>query len=471
MSMNERMESIEDKIPEGAHRLARRIEEAGGRVCLVGGSLRDLLIGGPAKDYDFATDLTPERIQSIFPRSVDVGARFGTIIVLDRGQAYEITTFRSDGLYSDARHPDHVVFTNSIEEDLCRRDFTINAIAFDLIARRLIDPHEGIADLERRIVRCVGRPDERFGEDALRLLRCIRIAGQLEFKIEENTYASLIRSAEGLAAVASERIRDELNRILEQLHPAVSFERLFETGLLDRFLPELSECYGVSQNRYHAYDVFYHSLAAVDHAPRDNRIVRLAALFHDLGKVDARREIDGRVTFYNHQAWSARKANAIMRRLRYPNEERQRVVHLIQQHMFHYGSEWTDSAIRRFMRTVGLDQLGDLFSTRSADSLGNGLRRSARSVELEELQDRIARMLEKETALSVRDLEIGGRDLMNELRIDQGPIIGLILDRLLEEVLDDPSRNVRSALLKRAAEIRPEMEHKALTRRKQREVE
>jgi poly(A) polymerase/tRNA nucleotidyltransferase (CCA-adding enzyme) len=452
----EELESaVLNRIPKGALAVAKRIEEAGGRACLVGGSIRDLLLGGAAKDWDLATDLNPERVRTLFPRSVEVGIRFGTVLVLEQDGSYEVTTFRKDGLYSDARHPDTVSFSKSLEEDLSRRDFTINALAFCLRDRRLIDPHSGREDLKNRLVRCVGRAEERFREDALRLLRCVRIAGQLGFAIEVETYAALVRSAEMLDHVAAERIRQEFDRILTQPRPSVSLERLHETGLLDRFLPELASCYGVHQNPFHAFDVFYHSLSSVDQAPSENRIVRLAALFHDLGKVYTRRVIDGRVTFYNHQLRSAQQADAILRRLRYPNEERERAVHLVRQHMFHYSSEWTDAAVRRFVRTVGRDHLDDLFATRHADSLGNGLRKSASSKELDELRRRIQLLLDKETALSVRDLAVNGNDLKQELGLAEGPAIGRVLDALLEEVLEDPQRNDHEVLMQRAREIAP----------------
>lgn len=466
--MQEKIDRIEERLPPGARRVASRIHSAGGRVCLVGGSLRDLLLGGDAKDWDLATDLPPEQVRALFPRSVDVGIRFGTVLVLESDHDYEVTTFRRDGRYTDARHPDSVAFTTSLEEDLSRRDFTINAMAYDLGGRSLVDPHGGQEDLRARVVRCVGRPEERFREDALRMLRCIRIAGQLDFAIEEESYLALARMPEWLDQVAPERIREELDRILGQARPSLSLERLHETGLLERFLPELAACYGVTQNQHHAFDIFYHSLYAVDQAPAENRIVRLASLFHDLGKLDTRREEDGRVTFYNHQAVSARKANTILRRLRYPNDEREAVIHLVQQHMFHYNSDWTDAAVRRFIRTVGLERLDDLFATRQADTLGNGLRRSAQSAELAELRGRIGAILEKDTAFSVRDLKINGADLMSTLAIEPGPLVGRILDALLEEVLDHPERNERERLLARARQLRPEIEPAIPPRRRPR---
>jgi tRNA nucleotidyltransferase (CCA-adding enzyme) len=452
---------IDPLLPAGAKRLVTRVRGTGGRLALVGGSIRDILLGIEVRDWDFATDLLPERMIEIFPRSVEVGVRFGTVIVVESDGTYEVTTFRREGRYTDQRHPDSVVFTGSIDEDLARRDFTVNAIAYDFETSRLHDPHGGVPDLASRTIRCVGRPEDRFREDALRMLRCVRIAGQLGFDIDGETYDALVRSAPGLDMIAMERIREEFDRILLQKRPAVAIERLFETGLLERFIPELAECYGVSQNRFHAFDVFYHSLMSADMAPEGNRIVRLAAIFHDLGKKDTRTEgPDGRVTFYNHQAYGARKADAIMRRLRYPNEDRERVVHLVQNHMFHYGREWSDGAVRRFIRTIGPENLDDLFEARRADTLGNGMRRSAASPELKELRGRIQDLIAQESALSVKNLAVNGNDLMSGLGIAAGPAIGRILDALLDEVIEDPGKNERGYLMRRAAEICPEIQMK-----------
>lgn len=452
----EATDRIADRLPGGATRTVERVLAAGGRICLVGGSIRDILLGLEVHDWDFATDLSPERVRETFPRSVDVGARFGTILVIEGDGTYEVTTFRREGAYSDARRPDRVEFTDSLEEDLSRRDFTANAIAFDFAAKRLVDPFGGTDDIAARLIRCVGRPEERFEEDALRLLRCIRIAGQISFGIEEETYRAVARCAGGIRRIAAERIRDELDRILAQDRPSICLERLHETGLLDAFLPELAAAYGVSQNRHHAFDVFYHTLLAVDRAPKESRIVRLSALFHDLGKVETRREdAQGRVTFYNHQAWSAGKADAIMRRLRYPTEDRERVVHLVQHHMFHYDAEWTDAAVRRFVKSVGVGNLDDLFAARRADTLGNGLRRNAESPELGELRRRIEEIRARDAALSVRDLAIGGSDLMRELGLEPGPAIGRILDALLDEVIEEPVRNETGYLIARSRELLP----------------
>lgn len=443
-------------LPHGAARMVRRVRDAGGRICLVGGSIRDILLGIEVHDWDFTTDLLPERLLEIFPRAIEVGVRFGTVVVVERDGPYEVTTFRREGSYTDQRHPDRVAFTSSLEEDLARRDFTVNAIAFDFDSSSLVDPHGGLDDLGARMIRCVGRPEDRFREDALRMLRCIRIAGQLGFTIHDETYNAIIRCAEACDRIAMERIREEFDRIIVQDHPSVSLERLFETGLLERFFPELADCYGVSQNRFHAFDVFYHSLLSVDMAPSESRIVRMAAIMHDIGKKDTRQEgQDDHVTFYNHQTYGARKADAVLRRLRYPNEERERIVHLVQHHMFHYDHEWSDGAVRRFIRTVGLENIEDLFETRRADTMGNGMRRSATSPEIEELRGRIADVVRQESALTVRALRVNGEDLMNGLDLHPGPVIGRILDALLEEVIEEPSRNDHGYLMRRAAEILP----------------
>ena len=280
--------------PREVLHLAERLRAAGGQAWVVGGAVRDLLLGREVHDWDLATDLPPERTTSLFPRTMEVGARFGTITVLIREASYEITTFRRDGLYSDARRPDEVRYAEHLEDDLVRRDFTVNALAWDPIENRLADPTGGLDDLDARLLRAVGDPVERFTEDGLRLLRAVRFAAQLDFEIEAETYRALVLCAPRLERIAAERVRDELEKLLLAPRPSSALLLLQETGLLRRILPELSACYGVPQNRHHAYDVFHHTLAAVDAAPPDNRIVRLAALFHDTGKPREPRGAGGR---------------------------------------------------------------------------------------------------------------------------------------------------------------------------------
>jgi len=414
--------------------------------------VRDLLLGRPGNDWDIATDLLPDKVARIFPRHYTAGARFGTVAVLSGKVVYEVTTFRLDGIYTDGRRPDSVAFSTDLNEDLVRRDFTVNALAYDPLDDRLEDPTGGMADLEANLIRAVGIAEERFREDGLRLMRAVRFSAQLGFEIEDGTYRALVLCADRLEPISAERIREELDRLLLAPHAASGLALLHETGLLRRFLPELSEAYGVSQNRYHAFDVFNHTLAAVDGAPADNLRVRLAALFHDLGKPESRSLRGQTNTFYNHQHTSERIALYRMRELRYSNAERRAVAHLVRHHMFHYRPEWNDSAVRRFLREVGAENLTDLFALRTADSRGKGGRKG-RAPELAELQRRIDREIERASALNVRDLAIGGAEVMQILGCTPGPAVGRILKALLEEVVEEPERNTAEYLSRRAAEL------------------
>lgn len=437
-----------DSVPDGVLRVVRWAADRGGRVVVVGGSLRDLLLGQSINDWDLATDLTPDEMRRAFPRTIEVGAKFGTLLVPLSGKVYEVTTFRHDADYSDFRHPDHVEFTRNLEEDLARRDFTVNAMAWDPAEpEHLVDPYGGQEDLHDRILRAVGDPRERLSEDALRILRAVRLAAQLDFEIEDETFRAMGELAHLVDHLSGERIRDEINKLLQASEPSAGFVTFLRIGVLGRILPELAECDGVAQNRHHAYDVFEHTMAAMDKSPRDNLIVRLATLFHDLGKPDTRREEGDEVHFYGHQFISEKKADAIMRRLRYSNEQRQKVKHLVRHHMFFYLPEWTDSAVRRFIREIGTEAIPDLFALRKADTAGSGKKRADAGRKLQELWERIGDVLAKDSAFSVKDLAIGGHDVMEALGLPPGPVIGRALNHLLDRVLEDPELNVRERLL------------------------
>lgn len=433
------------QLPRGAVEIMARIREHGGQAYLVGGCLRDLLLGRTVADWDIATSLTPTELRPLFRRVIEVGARFGTLIIPRHDAVYEVTSFRTEGAYRDGRHPDEVTYTRDLRLDLERRDFTINAMAWDLTSDALVDPFAGLGDLSAGWIRAVGNPAARFREDALRLMRAVRQATQLDFRIAPETFAALRAAAPGLSRVSAERIRDELSAILLAARPARGFRLLRETALLAIVLPELDACCGFEQNRFHSHDLFCHSILAVDAAPAGNLALRLAVLLHDIGKIETREARGPDFTFYSHQIVGARKARRILRRLRYPNELIERVTHLIRHHMFYYEPEWTDSAVRRFARTVGLTNIPDLIAVRIADMAGND-RKSGDRTPLEELERRLAEVIAKDTALSVRDLAIGGRDLM-ALGIPEGPQIGRLLRALLERVLDDPAANTRETLL------------------------
>lgn len=444
-------------LPRELLKLAELLHDAGFSAYLVGGTVRDKLLGLSTQvgDLDVATDARPEQVQQIFKKVIPTGLQHGTVTVLLQNKQFEVTTFRSDGVYSDGRHPDRIQYSDTIDEDLQRRDFTVNAIALNLKTFELSDPFGGITDLERGVIRAVGDPLQRFSEDGLRPLRACRFAGKLEFTIEALTLAAIPSTLEVFRKVAMERVRDELFKLMDARTPSIGFEAMRESGLLQEILPELLEGYQVEQNEYHKYDVYYHNLYACDAAPVGEPLVRFAALLHDIGKVRAARYARERENnpeinvFYNHDMIGAKMTNKILQRLKFSNHDRQHIVHLIKYHMFHYTNDWSDGAVRRLMRNVGVDNLPDLFNLRKADRAGNG-KKSGAPKSLQKLNRRISKIIEEENALSVKDLDINGNILMKELQLPPGRLIGDILDHLLEQVLDDPSRNRQELLLKAA---------------------
>lgn len=437
------------RVPAPVRDLILRLQGEGHRACLVGGCVRDLIRGTPVLDWDVGTSAVPERVRALFPGAIPTGLKHGTVTVPLPSGPCEVTTFRVESGYSDARRPDQVVFTADIEKDLARRDFTVNAIAWDPASREEWDPFAGRGDIQARTLRAVGDPVARFREDGLRPLRAARFAATLEFEVETETFHALTAARGQVARVAAERIRDELVKMLAAREPSRGFEVLRRSGLLETVLPELAACVAIPQNRYHAYDVYFHTLHTTDAAPQAKPVVRLAALFHDVGKPATRGEKEnGDATFYNHQFESARLAEAAMARLRFSRDMTDRVVHLVRQHMFDYRPEWTDATVRRFVRTVGIENVADLFDLRIADNLGNGLKTGFPHY-LGELTERIGRVVEAQEALSVRDLKVDGGDVMRELGLPPGPEVGRVLDRLLEEVIEDPSLNDRKRLLRR----------------------
>jgi tRNA nucleotidyltransferase (CCA-adding enzyme) len=440
------------RVPPPVRELILRLQGEGDRACLVGGCVRDLIRGTPVLDWDVGTSAVPERVLALFPQAIPTGLKHGTVTVPLASGPCEVTTFRVESGYSDARRPDRVTFTGDVEQDLARRDFTVNAIAWDPIARAEWDPFGGRDDLARRILRAVGDPATRFQEDGLRPVRAARFAATLEFEVEPETFAALATAREQVARVAAERIRDEILKMLQAPRPSRGFEVLRRSGLLEIILPELAACVAVPQNRYHAYDVYFHTLYSTDAAPPVKPAVRLAALFHDVGKPATRAEREnGDATFYNHQFESARLTEAAMTRLRFSRDLTDRVAHLVKNHMFDYRPEWTDATVRRFVRTVGLENVADLFDLRIADNQGNGLKTGFPHY-LGELTERIGRVVEAQEALSVRDLKVDGADVMRELGLAPGPDVGRILERLLEEVTEDPSLNERKRLLRRLSQ-------------------
>jgi tRNA nucleotidyltransferase (CCA-adding enzyme) len=428
-----------------------RLRSGGHQAYLVGGAVRDVLLERAGGAWDVATDLPPDQVMGRFGHVVPIGVRHGTVMIIEDGLAFECTTLRREGDYSDARRPDQVVYTDDPLADLARRDLTVNALAFDPEGGELLDPHGGARDLERRALRAVGDPLARFREDALRPLRVARLAATLEMEPTPDLRAALAAialpgSGVQVAAVSAERVREEIGRMLTAPRPSRGLEILREAGLLAVWLPELERCRGVPQNRFHAYDVYHHSLATCDAAPAGKPVVRWAALLHDIGKPDTRVERRGEGTFYEHERVGAELADALLARLRMAARERAEIVHLVREHMFDYRPEWSDAALRRWLRRVGPERVADLFDLRLADALGNGLRVGFPTY-LDGMRERIARLADGARALEVRDLAVDGNDVMRELHIEPGPAVGAALEALLQEVLDRPERNTREGLL------------------------
>lgn len=435
-------------VPEPVLDLLRRLWAAGHAAYVVGGSIRDVLLDRPAADWDLATAARPEEVLAIFPDATYEN-QFGTVGVRRRDGVHEITTFRSEHEYADFRRPHRVEFGDRIEDDLARRDFTINALAWGgepgpegaPTGVRLVDPHGGLRDLAARRIRAVGNPLDRFGEDALRMVRAVRLAAVLEFEIEPETLAAIRARADLVRHLSGERVAAELTKLLAARRPSIGLRLLDETGLLERLLPELAAERGVPQAKIPGDDLWTHTLRTVDAAPAERPIVRLAALLHDVGKPET--AADGH--FPGHELRGAELAVGILRRLRLPRETIERVAHLVRHHMFSYEGTWSDAAVRRFIARVGRDALDELFALRRADNVGSGLAPDATG--LAELEARVAAILAGPVVLDRRDLAVDGDDLIAELGLEPGPRLGRILDTLLERVVADPALNERPTLL------------------------
>lgn len=346
-----------------------------------------------------------------------------------------------------------VHYAESLDEDVMRRDFTINGMAYDLKKDEVIDYVGGMDDLNQGIIRTIGDPIERFSEDGLRTFRACRFAAKLGFIIEEKTFEAIGETLNISAMVSAERIREELMKLLTSGIPSVGLECMRKSGLLKLWLPELDSCYDIDQNKFHVHDIYYHSLYSCDAAPADKPLIRLSALLHDVGKVSTKRiGDDGDYTFYNHEVIGARMVRKILKRLKFSNAEMETVNNLVLNHMFHYTDDWSDGAVRRFMRKVGVENIPDLFVLREADRVGNGSR-SGLPEPIMILKQRIAKVIEAENAITVRDLNIDGNILMEKFDLKPGPVIGKILHELLEIVLDHPELNTGEMLLEKSAEI------------------
>jgi len=435
-------------VPPGALRVCERLQQAGHQAVVVGGCVRDALLGRTPGDWDVATSAHPDQVMRVFRKTIPTGLQHGTITVLEGEQAIEVTTFRGEGAYSDARRPDHVVFGVTLEEDMSRRDFTVNAMAFDPVAGTLHDPHGGRVDLDARIIRAVGDPVARFREDGLRVMRAVRFAAVLEFSIDAATLAAIPSALESLAKVAAERVQVELLKLLGANRPSLGLIPLQSTGILDVILPELLPAVGQAQNRHHAHDVWTHTVKVVDATPGD-AVRRLGALLHDVAKprtAAPKPDAPGEFTFYRHDQVGAQMADAICRRLKLSNDDRERVVAMVAHHMFWYTAEWNDATVRRFVQRVGAELLPDLFALREGDVIGRG-RGEDPEDELRELRARTEKVLLEKQALAIGDLAVNGSDVMEALGVKGGKVIGDTLKALLERVVEDPALNERDRLL------------------------
>jgi len=431
------------KIKDGASSIIKRLKASGFQAFLVGGCIRDSLLGQEPEEWDIATSAKPEQVIKLFDKTIPTGIAYGTItVVLPDGQ-YEVTAFRSDERYIDGRHPANVKFTDDIHKDLSRRDFTINALAYDPETRELIDDFGGEQDIKNKIIRAVGNPAERFSEDGLRPVRACRFAAKLEFTIEPATFAAISKTLAVVKKVAAERIHDELVKMLSAERPSLGIELMRKSGLLELILPELEDGFGVEQPpQFHKFDVYWHSLYSCDAAPKGNLAVRLAALLHDIGKPACKVDFH----FYNHDRVGAEMAESSLRRLKFSGDDAKKIVNLISNHMFDYNSQWSDAAVRRFIRRIGgVQNVEDLFLLRQADT--KAMEAEVGFEYLSELGKRISKIIEEENALAVSDLKVDGNDVMQVLKIPPGPKVGEVLHSLLEKVLDDPKLNEREILI------------------------
>jgi tRNA nucleotidyltransferase (CCA-adding enzyme) len=441
-------EPLRIELPGAVRSVLGRLAEAGLEAALVGGSVRDLVSGAPPVDWDVATAGPPERVAALFPGSTWEN-RFGTVTV--RGEPdVQVTTYRHEGPYHDRRRPAHVRWGRTLREDLARRDFTVNAMGWlptDLAtgAGVLVDPFDGAVDLRRGVLRAVGQPAERLDEDALRMVRAARFAGRLRLQLDPATEAAIVARAATASTLSGERVRDELLRILGSAPPAeppsASLRLMERLGLLAVLLPELAALRGVPQSKAIAGDALDHSLLTADALAPEQPLLRLAGLLHDVGK--ATTQAGGH--FIGHDVQGAEMVSSVLRRLRLPRADAARVVRLVAQHMFAYTPAWTDAAVRRFIRRVGVDLLDDLFALRMADNAASGAHEPAEGG-LAELRARVAKALRADP-LQQAQLAIDGGDLQRELGLPPSPLIGELLRGLLEAVLDDPSLNDRGRLL------------------------
>ena len=479
------------KIPFLVLRVLQVLEEKGFQAYVVGGAVRDILMKKTTYDWDFTTDAKPEQIQKVFPESF-YDNKFGTVGItvedllkqfkskpvkkylegIDPNRPFEITTFRSEQGYTDRRHPDKVFWGKTLKEDLCRRDFTVNAMALEMqnvklknkngppatscvalqagnLKSKIIDPYHGQQDLKAKLIRCVGDPNERFSEDGLRMMRALRLAAELGFTIEEKTLKAINKNSVLINQISSERIRDELIKLLKSDFPSDGIKLMDNSGLLQQVMPELIQTKGIEQAGHHTKDVWNHSLDSMAGCPSDDPIIRLASLLHDVGKPIAQRIKEGKITFYGHEVVGARLVKKIADRLKFAKKDKELLWLLVRYHMFAYDPKMTDKAIRRFINRIAKENINAMMMLRIGDRKGGGSK--ATSWRLRELQERVGKLMY--TPLQLTDLKVDGNDIIKVLAIKPGPKVGKVLEKLFDEVMEDDKKNTRNYLLKRIKEI------------------
>jgi len=441
------------QLPKFVLEIISRFEKKGFEIYLVGGAVRDLLMKRNVDDWDFTTNATPEQILKIFPKGF-YDNKFGTVGISHESSPnpYEITTFRQEYGYTDKRHPDKVVWGKTLDEDLKRRDFTINAMALQVtkikpLASKMIDKFKGQEDLDKKVIRAVGDANQRFQEDALRMMRAVRIAAELNFKIEKETLNAIKTNAALINKIAKERVKDELIKILASPTPYEGMMIFREVGLLQEILPELEKTFGVEQKspgRHHIHDVGTHSFLSLKNCKSTNPIVRFATLIHDIGKPQTYKKTkEGVITFYNHEMVSTKIAKRIAERLKFSKKQTEKLIILVRHHQFTVDERQTDKAIRRFIKKVGKENIKDMLDLRVGDRLGGGARET--SWRLEEFKKRLIEV--QKQPFTIHDLKISGNDIMKELNIKPGPKVGEILEKLFKQVENKKIPNEKKALL------------------------
>jgi len=453
------------EIPKEVKFAVEQLKKNSFEAYIVGGCVRDFLRGMEPEDWDVATNAKPAEIQKLFPKSF-YSNQFFTVTAQTGSKnpklkEIEITTYRKEAKYTNKRHPDQISFAKTIEEDLARRDFTINAIALGLKSQItnskliLIDPFNGQKDLENKIIRAVGNPEERFSEDALRILRAVRFNVTLgdDWAIEEKTSQAIKKNAPWLQAISKERIRDELIKIIMSERAAEGMALLRELGLLKYIIPELEEGCQVTQNKHHIYECYEHYLRSLDYAAKKdfNQYVRLAALFHDIAKPRVKKGEGPDATFYSHEIVGAKMTVQILNRLKFPKKDIEKIAKLVRYHLFYYNvDEVSDSSVRRLVRQVGSENMKELLQVRMADRIGSGVPK-AEPYKLRHLKYVIEKV--SQDPISVKMLKVSGNDVMRILNVPPGPQVGQVLDVLLGYVLEEPEKNKKEFLEKEIVKL------------------